>query len=146
MTFELKGYANEIGEAFRPLVHRNVVRLSYVVAFGYCTADATHKAINVNEKTSHSTYQWKRSFQCGMDALIWQVLASVIIPGFTINRICWATLTILRKFNRIPTSTAKWSAAFVSIASIPLIVKPIDNFVDKLLDNSIRQLYNQNDK
>ena len=37
------GYANEVGEAFRALVHVNVVRFSYVVASTYVCADAVDK-------------------------------------------------------------------------------------------------------
>ena len=41
----LSGYANEVGEAFRSLVHRSIVHSSYVVAFGYVFADAVSKAL-----------------------------------------------------------------------------------------------------
>ena len=44
------GYCNEVGEAFRPLVNVNWVRLSYVGSFGYVFADTydkVNKAANV---------------------------------------------------------------------------------------------------
>ncbi len=41
--FRVSGYANEVGESFRALVHVNVVRFSYVVASGYVVADSIHK-------------------------------------------------------------------------------------------------------
>ncbi|KHN71649.1 Mitochondrial fission process protein 1 [Toxocara canis] len=47
----LLGYANEVGEAFRALVPVNLVRFSYVVAFGYVcadTADKSRKSFRVN--------------------------------------------------------------------------------------------------
>lgn len=43
------GYANEVGEAFRSLVHVNLVRLSYGVATSYVIADAIHKGVEANE-------------------------------------------------------------------------------------------------
>lgn len=33
---------------------------------------------------------------------MWQGLASVLIPGFTINRICWISDTMLTKLKLIP--------------------------------------------
>lgn len=43
MFFLSLGYANEVGESFRAVVHKNVVRGSYVVAFGYVLADTADK-------------------------------------------------------------------------------------------------------
>ena len=37
------GYANEVGEAFRALVPVTAVRISYVIACGYVSADAASK-------------------------------------------------------------------------------------------------------
>lgn len=42
-TWHFSGYANEVGEAFRSMVHVNVVRFSYLVASSYVAADAVHK-------------------------------------------------------------------------------------------------------
>merc|ERR1712179_124825 len=46
----LLGYANEVGEAFRALVHVNWVRLSYGVASAYVLADTNDKS----RKTANS--------------------------------------------------------------------------------------------
>jgi fission process protein 1 len=93
MLNRLLGYANEVGEAFRALVHVNWVRLSYGVASAYVLADTKDKA----EKTEASLPQDEegRTAKIGVaafDTLLWQALASVIIPGFTINRICAGSL------------------------------------------------------
>lgn len=40
----LMGYANEVGEAFRALVHVNWVRLSYALSISYVLADTNDKA------------------------------------------------------------------------------------------------------
>ena len=37
------GYANEVGEAFRAVVHVNLVRFSYLVATAYVCSDALSK-------------------------------------------------------------------------------------------------------
>jgi len=41
------GYANEVGESFRALIHVNWVRFSYVVASSYVCADAASKGSDV---------------------------------------------------------------------------------------------------
>ena len=43
VTTECVGYANEVGESFRALIHVNWVRFSYVVASSYVCADAASK-------------------------------------------------------------------------------------------------------
>jgi len=43
------GYANEVGESFRALIHVNWVRFSYVVASSYVCADAASKGTDVGK-------------------------------------------------------------------------------------------------
>lgn len=122
------GYANEVGESFRPLVPRWCVNGTYVVASGYVLADAGWRAYTLPESAPHS-----RVVEA-TDTLLWQSLASVMIPGFTINRIVWAAeKAVARAGSKIPT--------VVGLASIPLIIKPIDHGVDALLDCTLRTLY-----
>jgi len=47
--FFFKGYANEVGEAFRPSVHVNWVRLSYGIASAYVLADTLDKTLKVSK-------------------------------------------------------------------------------------------------
>jgi len=128
----LLGYANEVGEAFRALVHRNVVRLSYAIAFGYVFADTNDKTKKVVPNDT------KTKMLTGADVLIWQTLASVAIPGFTINRICALSAILLRR-SPFKSAAQKWITTGVGLSSIPFIVKPIDHFVDYLMDNTYRR-------
>ena len=41
--FAIAGYANEVGESFRALIHVNLVRFTYIVASAYVSADALSK-------------------------------------------------------------------------------------------------------
>lgn len=82
LTTYILGYANEVGESFRNLVSKNVVRGSYVVATGYAVADTidkTYKDFKQNSSVSSAGIT-------AVDVFLWQMLASVSIPGFTINR------------------------------------------------------------
>ena len=74
------------------------------------------------------------------DTLVWQALASVIIPGFTINRICAASLFSLAKVApKVPLNTRKWITTAVGLGVIPFIVHPIDTLVHFGMDNTTRK-------
>lgn len=47
--FSCLGYANEVGEAFRPSVHVNWVRLSYGIASAYVLADTLDKTLKMSK-------------------------------------------------------------------------------------------------
>jgi len=75
------------------------------------------------------------------DTLIWQALASVIIPGFTINRVCALSLKLMQQKSTMPLMRQKWITTFIGLGCIPFIVKPIDHSVDYLMDQSLRKAY-----
>lgn len=79
----------------------------------------------------------KRLVTSSLDCLIWQTLASVLIPGFVIHKVVKATTWATKgrfgpKGNLIP--------VFVGLFTIPFIVKPIDHGVDLLMDHTYRKL------
>ena len=75
-----------------------------------------------------------------VDTLLWQTLASVIVPGFTINRVCAATLWALGRTTRLPLAARKRLTTAAGLAVIPLIVRPIDALVDVTLDLTFRKV------
>ena len=54
-----------------------------------------------------------------------------MIPGFTINRICWASGLLLNRFasGAISVGTQKVLVTTLGLASVPVIIKPIDRYV-----------------
>jgi hypothetical protein len=64
-------------------------------------------------------------------------LASVMIPGATINMIVKAS-RLAASSAKLPVTAAAWGPTGVGLASIPFIIRPIDNAVDYLLDNTTR--------
>ncbi|NXP22182.1 MTFP1 protein, partial [Scytalopus superciliaris] len=158
------GYANEVGESFRALVPVPVVWASYGVATAYVTADAIDKgrrAATVSAPLSpprsipHPTdppltpvcppqahaQDPTRVGVAVVDTFVWQGLASVVIPGFTINRLCAASLALLGTLTRWPLPRRRWATTALGLAAIPLIITPIDRTVDFLMDSSLRKLY-----
>lgn len=129
-----EGYSNELGESFRPLVDKKWVIGSYALAIGYVFADTYDKSMK--EYTSSDNI--KKAILVAGDVVTWQMLASVMIPGFTINRICWAVGKGI-KAAKFKHKLGKWIPTVVGLASIPFIIHPIDSGVDKLMDETYRK-------
>ncbi|NXA38059.1 MTFP1 protein, partial [Eudromia elegans] len=119
------GYANEVGESFRALVPAALVRASYGVATAYVTADAVDKG----RRAAAAAPAAERPARVGaavVDTFVWQGLASVAIPGFTINRLCAASLRALAALTRWPPAARRWATTALGLAAIPVIIGPID--------------------
>lgn len=136
------GYANEVGESFRALIPVSLVWASYGIATAYVTADAIDKGKKASATHGEEPGKTRRVTVAVVDTFIWQSLASVAIPGFTINRICAASLYLLARTTRWPIPVRKWTTTAVGLSAIPVIIKPIDRSVDFLLDATLRKVYN----
>lgn len=126
------GYANEFGEAFRTHIPRLMYLGSYGVASTYCLADSIDKGRRCYQESSHlsSDLQKRKAVETMVEAAVWQGLASVIIPGFTINRICAASRFTLKRCARtMPPHAQMWVTTLVGLSAIPVIIKPIDRWV-----------------
>ncbi|XP_062999841.1 mitochondrial fission process protein 1 [Elgaria multicarinata webbii] len=135
------GYANEVGESFRAIVPVSLVWASYGLATAYVTADAVDKGKKAAATTPQEEGRTTRAAVAVVDTFVWQALASVVIPGFTINRVCAASLYLMGSMTRWPVSVRKWATTAVGLSAIPFIIKPIDRSVDFLMDSSLRKLY-----
>lgn len=138
----LLGYCNEVGEAFRNLVSRRVVQFSYVVSTTYCIADASSKAKEIHENTESiegKKSPERKAVETFVEAAVWQGLASVIIPGYTINRICWLSSIVLRRSaaSFIAPNKQKLLVTGIGMSSIPFIIKPIDFLVDQIMEKGV---------
>ncbi|EDV46539.1 uncharacterized protein Dere_GG18153 [Drosophila erecta] len=114
------GYSNEIGESFRPLVPKSLVAASYGMAIGYVCTDTFDKALRLQMEGASS-----REVAVKGGDVFW-----------VINRITWATKTLLSK---APMPVLKTVPTLVGLASIPLIIHPIDSMVDRLMDATYRK-------
>jgi fission process protein 1 len=125
-----------------------------MVAFGYCLADATtsgYRAYNnstIKTDASDDARAVVDATVASVDTLLWQSMASVAIPGFVIHQIVkWSRFGIQKIASasisphkhrpRIMMMTT-WGPTMLGLASIPLIIKPIDMFVDEVMENTFR--------
>ena len=66
-----------------------------------------------------------------VDTLVWQGLASVAVPGFTINRVCALSRLLLRQkvlqqCMVMSPALQRWTVTAVGLGCIPFIIQPID--------------------
>jgi fission process protein 1 len=109
---------------------------------------------NIN---SNSNTVWHDTIYATADTLLWQTLASVVMPGATINLVVKASRYAVHRYRSAPllllllpgtaavavaVAAKKWLPTVIGIGSIPLIVQPIDRTVDYMLDNSTRHWWN----
>ena len=133
------GYTNEVGESFRYQYPRFVIP-SYIISFGYCCADAGNTGWSVYNATHGDTLA--TAVHTG-DTLVWQSLASVLIPGAVIHAIVGTTKTLLNRssWSRPYPALMRWGPTAAGLGAIPFIIHPIDAAVDVLLDNTLRPYY-----
>lgn len=127
------GYANEIGESFRPLIPLKIVISTYVVSGLYVFADSLFiglKSYN-NEFSLNKKYSFVVSFS---KCLIWQILATELIPGFLVYKIVKIAISS-KKYLRIKNdSLSRWFPTFIGLGFIPFFPYSVDPFVDYSLN------------
>lgn len=129
------GYANEIGESFRHVAPK-LVGPSYMLAFAYVFGDTLDKGNKcyIQEKNQLNS----KVMNSSVDALIWQTLASVAVPGFIINRIVGLSRKSLGQYAK---GNFKFIPVCIGLGSIPLIIHPIDNATTWCMDRTLRKFY-----
>eukprot|EP01025_Chloroclados_australasicus_P054883 TRINITY_DN655_c0_g3_i1.p1 TRINITY_DN655_c0_g3~~TRINITY_DN655_c0_g3_i1.p1 ORF type:complete len:498 (+),score=67.77 TRINITY_DN655_c0_g3_i1:110-1603(+) len=175
------GYANELGEAFAAWLPPGGVPLSYAVAIAYVltdTFDKGRKAIQVaskdltqqsptNEGVNYKMLVNILGGERALDTVVWQLLASVAIPGATIHFIVAIThyvlttvlgldqnqaadQTLLQSYIATMATVLNTDAetvlkyvlksvpTMVGLTAIPFIVHPIDNGVHAVLNHTLR--------
>ena len=81
----------------------------------------------------------KKIAVAAFDTLVWQALASVMIPGFCINRLCAGSLVAMARLAPgVALNTRKWATTALGLGVIPFIVHPIDAGVHYVMDKTTR--------
>ena len=128
------GYANELGEAFTSYLPEWGLPASYCVAASYVmfdTIDKGQKAFDAAEEEDKLT----DTLRISTETLTWQMLASVFWPGSIIR-------VIVNMAAHMAGDDQPFLPTLVGLAAIPLIIKPIDTTVDKLMETSISKVIN----
>ena len=112
-----------------PACFRHVMKLGLIVL----------QSISLSDSSRH-----KKIMVTAVDTLLWQTFASIVIPGFTINRICALSLYSLKRASSLPPATQKYITTAIGLGCIPFIFKPIDKLVDIIMDETYRKFIGRN--
>ena len=126
------GYANEIGEAFTTYLPEWGLPASYCVAASYVLFDTIDKG----EKAYHGAEEGDKlidTLRISTETMTWQMLASVFWPGSIIR-------VIVNMAAHMAGDDHQFLPTLVGLAAIPMIIKPIDTTVDKLMETSISKV------
>ncbi|KAL4125707.1 hypothetical protein PRIC2_009288 [Phytophthora ramorum] len=74
-----------------------------------------------------------------IDTLAWQTMVSVVIPGLTINRVVALSCVAVQRAAKNSPVVRRWAPTAIGLGVIPLIIHPIDSFVDAAMDKSLRR-------
>eukprot|EP00899_Mesostigma_viride_P005022 jgi/Mesvir1/14520/Mv05217-RA.1 len=158
------GYTNETGEAFAAFLPPWGVPASYGVAIAYVLCDTMDKGwrawdeMGPNEDKEYTVEQsqlrWMIALNKAGDCLMWQMLASVILPGFTIHQIVHFSHALLVEAAALlaaaPEDTWQQAASSlllmfekpiptaIGLLMIPQIIHPLDSLVHLLMDLTMR--------
>ena len=121
-----------------------MVMPSYAVAIAYTLCDCVdkgHKAFK--EEGGKMT---NKVYISTFDALVWQLFASVAIPGFLINRVVHTSeYFVWKKYAQgakirgvVP---VRYIPVALGLSTIPFIVEPIDHFTSWMMDKTFRKCY-----
>lgn len=148
ILFYSSGYANEVGEAFRHMVPVKLVYLSYLVSSAYVISHSFTRGTVARDRQQKTLSKGDTSTQINskaslspttafLDTLIWQGLASVLVPGLVINRTCALSRLLLYQVCRknLSKTVRKWTVTGIGLGSIPFIIHPIDRCVCKTRDD-----------
>lgn len=127
------GYANEVGEAFRPLVPVELVYFSYFAAISYILADTVDKGRQGAKNGVVS------GVLGAVDTFSWQMLASVLFPSFIINRfVCF--LASANAAGITPEMLQlDWLPTAAGLITIPLVIVPLDILAHFSMNGSFRK-------
>lgn len=132
------GYLNEAGEAFNSIISKTAVRWSYHLTAVYVALDTIEKAIKgFTNKQGTRGDKAKNAGKEAIDAAIFQYFASYLVPAKIIE--------VGKKFmdksvarTMLSPALKKWGPTAISLAAIPLIVKPIDHSTHWSMNHFIR--------
>ena len=137
------GYANEVGEAFTAYLPAWGVPASYGVAATYVLMDTLDKGAKRWKKHEGDDDRAQQAGAVALDTFTWQMFASVFWPGSFIRVVVASTTLALAAADLDGgalsvggVDVAKALPTVAGLATIPLIVKPIDKVMDAAGDAS----------
>ncbi|XWV25559.1 hypothetical protein QJ856_gp0195 [Tupanvirus deep ocean] len=140
--FRMASYASDVGEATRGTFPNIFVNAMYAVTVSYIGSDLyfkwrDNKHLRVLPKDENNTLTPFQKYM-GYHTL-WHAQASLLFPTMTIHTIVNLVRNSSKKMTWINPRITKFLPAGVALASIPLLIEPLD----KLADTTMKYTYCQ---
>ena len=117
------------------------VPFSYAVAITYVIADTIDKTKKVLDGTKYAGDNINTCAAIeGVDALIWQLAASVALPGYTIHQLVAIVVALLDASGVDQSGVISALPTACGLAMIPFIVKPLDELAEVAMDVTFRKV------
>eukprot|EP01111_Echinosteliopsis_oligospora_P006386 TRINITY_DN2049_c0_g1_i1.p1 TRINITY_DN2049_c0_g1~~TRINITY_DN2049_c0_g1_i1.p1 ORF type:complete len:231 (-),score=78.74 TRINITY_DN2049_c0_g1_i1:117-809(-) len=119
-------FTSDVGEAFRPVSHINIVRAAYAISWGYVASDIGLESYKEYERGGTR----QDMAQVAAKRAVFQTLASMALPSLAVH----TTVKYAgRYFNRIGRFT-KWGPTIAGLALIPALPYMFDHPIEYALD------------
>ncbi|BFZ04697.1 hypothetical protein BsWGS_07736 [Bradybaena similaris] len=127
------GLGVAVGEALKYVVSPDLKNLCSAVACVYILCHASCQAFEARQTDGMVTSMY--------DALIFDGLASVLIPSFVTYHTSRITFSCLKESTTVPDVVLTWGPTVVGLCMLFLTTEPIDQYVNDALDDTVRKLY-----
>lgn len=118
-------YTSDLGEAFRPVVHKNVVRGAYAVSWAYVIGDVSYESY---DKYTRLEFRGWDMFHVTSKRLVFQSLASMAFPAFTIHSVVHYSKDWIFK-KRFP-QYLRWGPTICGLGVVPFLPFMFDEPVE----------------
>jgi|EP00945_MAST-04E_sp_MAST-4E-sp1_P004120 mitochondrial fission process protein 1 len=122
-------YSSDVGEAARPLVSPMFVKSMYGVAFAYVGVDVYLHAKEASEKSNGDTTITARA---GIETLVFQSLASLIVPSLIIHTAVHKCQGAVKNASNV--MVKRYAPTVLGLAIIPLLPFTIDEPIEHAVE------------
>jgi len=125
-------FSSDVGEAFRPVVTKNMVRLSYGLTWGYVFGDIGYSTYNAYKlHPENPNFVKDRAAR----ATAFQLLGSVALPFIIIHTTVSQSSKLFEKYTPNYKFFRMWGPSALGLALIPLLPTFVDHPIEKAVDD-----------
>jgi fission process protein 1 len=129
MFIRYAAYTSDVGEAFRPVVHVNVVRSAYAISWAYVLGDV---GIETYDKYNRLEFRGQDIHHVWTKRAIFQSVASMALPAFTIHSVVHYTKDYIFK-PKFP-KYLRWGPTACGLGVVPFLPFMYDHPVETACD------------
>ncbi|KAL5527131.1 hypothetical protein ACEPAG_5922 [Sanghuangporus baumii] len=132
-------YSSDVGEAFRPVVPRWVVRSMYGVSWAYVAGDVSFetwkaKRRGPNPLEAATLTESQRLALAAVKRGTFQVVASMAFPALTIHTLVRYSGRAISRIPRLSPRTRSWGPTLIGLAAVPFLPYIFDKPVEEATD------------